>query len=38
MKRRVGIGGSLSESMMVEDRCDAYIEEHLGVSNRNSYI
>ncbi len=35
MKRRVGIGSSQSESVMVEDRYEAYIEEHLRVSNRN---
>jgi len=35
MKRRVDIGRSQSESVTVEDRYEAYIEEHLGVSNRN---
>ena len=34
-ERRVGIGSSQSESVMVEDRYEAYIEEHLRVSNRN---
>lgn len=36
MKRRVDIGSNFSESVMVEDRYDACIEEHLGVSNRKS--
>lgn len=35
MKRRVGTGVIYSESVMVEDRYDAFTEEHLGVSNRN---
>ncbi len=35
MKRRVGIRSSLSELVEVEDQYEAYIEEPLGVSNRN---
>ena len=35
MKRRVNIGGSLSELVVVQDWYDAYIEKHLGVPNRN---
>lgn len=36
--RRVDIEGSFSESVIVEDRYEGYIEEHLGVSNRNLII
>lgn len=34
MMRRVDMGSNLSESVMVKDRYEACIEEHLGVSNR----
>jgi hypothetical protein len=35
MKRRVSIALIFSESGMVEDRYESFIEKHLGVSNRN---
>ena len=33
--RRVDKGSSLSELTMVKGQYEAFIEEHLGVSNRN---
>jgi hypothetical protein len=35
VKRRVDTRWSLSELVMVRDRHEVCIEEHLGVSNRN---
>ncbi|MGF7058843.1 competence protein ComGC [Brassicibacter mesophilus] len=37
MKRRVDMEGSLSELVIVQDQYEIYIEEHLGVSNRNQF-
>lgn len=34
-KRRVSIGCSYSELVVVGDRYEAFIEEHLGVANQN---
>jgi hypothetical protein len=36
MMRRVNLGSSFSELVIVRDQYDTYVEEQLGVANRNS--
>jgi len=36
--RRVNIGSSYSELVIVGDQYEAYIEEHLGVADRNHLL